>query len=97
MRDFLTSFINSKSDSLFVINLQAKGSLILVLRVTPQLFLEGARKFMRQLSKVLEIVAFIRMKDGSQMIYPFDLSTLGRARREVHRVAHVIVRRASEG
>ena len=80
-----------------MINLQAKGILILVLRVTPQLFREGARKFMRQLSKVLKIVAFIRMDGGSQMIYSFDLSTLGRARREVHRAAHVIIRRASEG
>lgn len=80
-----------------MINLQAKGTLILVLRVTPQRFREGARNFMRQLSKVLELVAFIKRDGGDQMIYPLDLSILGRARREVHRAAHVIVRRASEG
>ena len=52
---------------------------------------------MRQLSEVLETVAFIKRDGGGQMIYSFDLNILERSKREARRVTHVIVRRASEG
>ena len=77
---------------------------MLVLLVTPKRFMNGSRIFMRELSAVLETIAFIKeTDDGRQMIYPFALplgAPMSRSRREEQNVRavlnHHLVRRAQK-
>lgn len=77
---------------------QAKGTLVLVLIVTPEAFKIGARFFMRELSAVLETIAFIKKTDdGKQMIKAANLDVGApspRSRRGIQSQTHSIVRRA---
>lgn len=82
---------------------QGEGTLVLVLLVMPDVFRNGSRIFMRELSAVLETIAFIKRDDDKQMIYPFndfpDTEALKqRSRRQlVAKLTHHLVRRAAAG
>lgn len=69
-----------------------EGTLILVLLVPPEVFRNGSRIFMRDLSAVLHTIAFIKRQGNEEMIYPVRLGM--RKRRQVFRLRVV---RAAEG
>ena len=77
---------------------QARGTLVLVLLVTPEAFRIGSRLFMRELSAVLETIAFIKKTDdGEQMIKAVNLdagSPSPRSRRGIQAQTHSIARRS---
>lgn len=58
---------------------------------------------MRQLSAVLETIAFIKKKDNEQMIYPVTIPSSTEAlkqrsrRQAILRLTRYVVRRAAEG
>lgn len=74
-----------------------------MLLVTPDVFRNGSRIFMRELSAVLETIAFIKRKDDKQMISAVDLPSNTEAlkqrsrRQAVAKVTYRLVRRAAEG
>lgn len=76
---------------------------MLVLLVTPDTFRNGSRIFMRELSAVLETIAFIKKKDNKQMIYPVTIPSPSAAlkqrsrRHAILKLTHYVVRRAAEG
>ena len=76
---------------------------MLVLLVTPATFRNGSRIFMRQLSAVLETIAFIKKKDNEQMIYPVTIPSSTEAlkqrsrRQAILKLTRYVVRRAAEG
>lgn len=63
-----------------------------MLRVPPEVFRNGSRIFMRELSAVLKTIAFIKRQGNEEMIFSFDLKT--RKRRQV---VHLRVVRAADG
>jgi len=82
---------------------QGEGTLVLVLLVTPDTFRNGSRIFMRELSAVLETIAFIKKKDNEQMIYSVTIPSPTEAlkqrsrRQAILKLTHYVVRRAAEG
>lgn len=83
---------------------QGEGTLILVLLVTPEVFRNGSRIFMRELSAVLETIAFIKKEGDKEMIKAVELpipteALKQRSRRQVFiKLAHhVLHRRAADG
>lgn len=51
-----------------------RGTLVLVLVVTPKAFMNGSREFMRELSRVLGTIAFIKKdKDDRPIVLPYPL------------------------
>lgn len=76
---------------------------MLVLLVPPATFRNGSRIFMRQLSAVLETIAFIKKKDNEQMIYPVTIPSSTEAlkqrsrRQAILKLTRYVVRRAAEG
>lgn len=63
-----------------------------MLRVPPEVFRNGSRIFMRELSAVLNTIAFIKRQGNEEMIFSFDIKT--RKRRQV---VHLRVVRAADG
>ena len=75
-----------------------------MLLVPPDVFKNGSRIFMRELSAVLGTVAFIKRKDDKQMIYAvYDLPSSTQSlkqrsrRRVIAKFTDHLVKRAAEG
>lgn len=53
---------------------RVEGTLVIVLLVTPKAFLNGSREFMRELSRVLNTIAFVKRDENDRpIVKPFPL------------------------